>query len=137
VRLAGLEEFVAKLPHGLDTHLGEGTRLSGGERQRLGLARALIRNPRLLILDEPTAFLDSRTETGIMDTFREVRKDRTTLMVSHRLVPIRDADRIYVFRAGRIVEQGVHEELVSLGGLYHTMWEEQTRLRGLEGRYGD
>lgn len=116
VRLAGLEEFVAKLPHGLDTHLGEGTRLSGGERQRLGLARALIRNPRLLILDEPTAFLDSRTETGIMDTFREVRKDRTTLMVSHRLVPIRDADRIYVFRAGRIVEQGVHEELVSLGG---------------------
>ncbi len=136
VRLAGLEEFVAKLPHGLDTHIGEGTRLSGGERQRLGLARALIRDPRILILDEPTAFLDSRTETSIMETFRQVMKDRTTLMVSHRLVPVRDADTIYVFRAGRIVEQGVHDDLVRLHGLYHTMWQEQTKLRGLEEQYG-
>jgi subfamily B ATP-binding cassette protein MsbA len=137
VHLAGLEEFVAKLPNGLDTHIGEGTRLSGGERQRLGLARALIREPRILILDEPTAFLDSRTETSIMETFRQVMKSRTTLMVSHRLVPIRDADAIYVFRAGRIVEQGVHEDLVRQQGLYYTMWEEQTRLRGLEEHYGD
>jgi len=130
VRLAGLEEYIARLPQGLDTHIGEGTRISGGERQRIGLARALIRNPRILILDEPAAFLDSRAEHGIIQTLREVRKGRTTLMASHRLVSICDADVICVFRNGEIIEQGKHEDLLRHRGLYYTMWKEQTGLNG-------
>ncbi|MBM4083560.1 MAG: ABC transporter ATP-binding protein [Planctomycetes bacterium] len=132
IRRAELEGFVARLPQGITTHLGEGTKLSGGERQRIGLARALIRDPKILILDEPTAFLDSRTEHAIMDTFERAMRGRTTLMVSHRLVPVRHADVIFVFDQGRLVERGKHDELLALGGLYRKMWDEQTKLSGLE-----
>ncbi|MEW6360015.1 MAG: ABC transporter ATP-binding protein [Planctomycetota bacterium] len=133
---AELEGFVSRLPHQERTHLGEGTKLSGGERQRMGLARVMIRNPKVLLMDEPTAYLDSRTETSIMKTFAKAAEGRTTLIVSHRLIPIRNVDVIYVLDKGELVEQGRHEELLALGGLYKRLWDEQTRLRGKEGTKG-
>ena len=129
IERAELEEFVARQPHGLETNLGEGTRLSGGEKQRLGLARALIRDPKIMILDEPTSMLDSRTETAILRTIEREMRGCTTLLISHRLVPVKNADVIYVLDAGEVAEQGTHDELVALNGLYARMWAQQTRLR--------
>ena len=117
-------------PDGLDTRVGErGLKLSGGERQRVGLARALLAEPHVLILDEATSALDSRTEAAIQATLRRARKGRTTLVVAHRLSTIADADQILVLKAGRIVERGTHAELVTLGGEYATLWKKQTRGR--------
>jgi ABC-type multidrug transport system fused ATPase/permease subunit len=132
IHTAELDSFVSHLPYREKTHLGEGTKLSGGERQRMGLARVMVRSPKILIMDEPTAYLDSRTEASIMRTFVRAAKGRTTLIVSHRLIPIRSADVIFVFDKGELVEQGKHEELLQRNGLYKRLWEEQTRLRGLE-----
>jgi ABC-type multidrug transport system fused ATPase/permease subunit len=125
-RGAGLTEFLEELPDGLETELGEGTKLSGGQRQRLGIARALVREPRVLILDGPTASLDVRTEELVMRTFREVRRGRTTLMVANRLVTVADADVVFVMDGGELVERGTHAELLAHGGLYARMWREQT-----------
>jgi len=132
IHTAELDGYVSHLPHRERTHLGEGTKLSGGERQRLGLARVMVRNPKILLMDEPTAYLDSRTEASIMRTFARAAAGRTTLIVSHRLIPIRNADRIYVFDGGRLAEQGRHDDLLALNGLYKRMWDEQTRFSGLE-----
>jgi len=126
---AELTAFIRDLPDGLDTRVGErGLKLSGGERQRVGIARALLADPCILILDEATSALDSRTEAAIQKTLRRARAGRTTLVVAHRLSTIADADQILVLRAGRIVERGAHHELVAhLGGEYAALWRKQTR----------
>jgi ATP-binding cassette subfamily B protein len=112
----------------METRVGErGLKLSGGERQRVGLARALLANPRLLVLDEATSALDGRTEAAIQATLRKVRTGRTTLVIAHRLSTIVDADEILVVRRGRIVERGGHAELIAHGGEYAALWRRQTR----------
>ncbi|NBU27001.1 MAG: ABC transporter ATP-binding protein/permease [Caulobacteraceae bacterium] len=125
---AELTEFVAGLPEGMETRVGErGLKLSGGERQRVGIARALLAGPRVLILDEATSALDSRTEAAIQDTLKRARAGRTTLVVAHRLSTIADADQILVLRRGKIVERGRHEDLLAQGGEYAALWRRQTR----------
>ncbi len=127
---AELSAFIEGLPDGMATKVGErGLKLSGGERQRVGLARALLADPRVLILDEATSALDSRTEAAIQDTLRRARKGRTTLVVAHRLSTIADADEILVLKKGRIVERGAHDALLAAGGEYATLWKRQTRGR--------
>jgi ATP-binding cassette subfamily B protein len=116
---ANLADFVKSLPQGLDTPLGEsGTRLSGGQRQRLAIARALVRNPRLVILDEATSALDTESERLIQGPLVHLTHGRTTLIVAHRFSTIRHAHRIVVLQKGRIVEQGTHAELLALGGYF-------------------
>jgi ATP-binding cassette, subfamily B, heavy metal transporter len=125
---AELSGFIETLPHKMQTRVGErGLKLSGGERQRVGLARALLANPRLLVLDEATSALDGRTEAAIQATLRKVRTGRTTLVVAHRLSTIADADEILVIRRGRIVERGAHAELIAHNGEYAALWRRQTR----------
>lgn len=126
---AELDEFIRALPNGMDTVVGErGLKLSGGERQRVGIARALLADPCILILDEATSALDSRTEAAIQKTLRRARTGRTTLVVAHRLSTIADADQILVLKAGRIIERGGHHELVARqGGEYAALWRKQTR----------
>jgi ATP-binding cassette subfamily B protein len=120
--------LLARLPQGLDTVIGEGgTKLSGGERQRVSIARALLREPRLLIFDEATSALDSLTEQQVTETVRRVSEARTriTLLIAHRLSTVLHADAIYVLEKGRVVESGSHAELVALKGLYYAMWRQQ------------
>ena len=125
---AELGDFIRGLPEGMETKVGErGLKLSGGERQRVGLARALLTNPRLLILDEATSALDSRTEAAIQATLRRLRGGRTTLVVAHRLSTIADADQILVIKGGKIVEQGDHAQLIDADGEYAALWRRQTR----------
>jgi len=125
---AELGRFIDALPDGLSTQVGErGLKLSGGERQRVGIARALLANPRLLILDEATSALDGPTEAAIQETLRKVRAGRTTLVIAHRLSTIVDADQILVLRRGRIVERGTHAELLGRAGEYAALWRRQTR----------
>ncbi len=125
---AELGDFIRALPDGLDTRVGErGLKLSGGERQRVGLARALIADPRLLILDEATSALDSRTEAAIQATLRRVRQGRTTMIIAHRLSTVADADQIVVLKAGRVAEVGDHATLLALDGEYAALWRRQTR----------
>ena len=126
VRAAQLESFVLSLPAGYETVLGErGSRMSGGQRQRLSIARALLRNPPILILDEATSALDARTEAEILEVLDEVVKNRTTITITHRLGIAADADVVVVLEEGRLVEQGPHKEIVKSGGLYQKLWEEQ------------
>jgi ATP-binding cassette subfamily B protein len=126
---AELADFIRGLPEGMETRVGErGLKLSGGERQRVGIARALLADPCILILDEATSALDSRTEAAIQKTLRKARAGRTTLVVAHRLSTVADADQILVLKAGRIVERGAHHELVAhVGGEYAALWRKQTR----------
>ncbi len=126
---AELATFIRGLPEGMETKVGErGLKLSGGERQRVGIARALLADPCILILDEATSALDSRTEAAIQKTLRRAKAGRTTLVVAHRLSTIADADQILVLKAGRIVERGAHHELVArVGGEYAALWKKQTR----------
>ena len=125
---AELGPFIRALPDGMATRVGErGLKLSGGERQRVGLARALLADPRILILDEATSALDSRTEAAIQATLRRAKAGRTTLIVAHRLSTVADADEILVLRAGRIVERGSHADLIRREGEYAALWKKQTR----------
>jgi ATP-binding cassette subfamily C protein CydD len=119
VEQANARSFIAELPRGLDTPLGEdGLRLSAGQARRLALARAFLRDPALLILDEPTAELDPETEDQLLPALRRLRRGRTTLLIAHRLASVADADRIVVLRAGRVEEEGAPDELLARGGSY-------------------
>jgi len=118
-RLASAHEFIARMPLGYDTLLGDrGLTLSGGERQRIGIARAIIRNSPILILDEPTAALDTESEKVVIEAIERLMKGRTVITIAHRLSTIRDADKIIVLDRGVVAEQGTHEELLAHGGLY-------------------
>jgi ABC-type multidrug transport system fused ATPase/permease subunit len=126
-KAAQLHEFIEALPSGYDTVLGErGVRMSGGQRQRLAIARALIRDPRILVLDEATSALDSHTEREILDTLDDVAKGRTVISITHRLAIAAAADYIFVLEQGRLVEEGNHANLVKAGGLYSRLYAEQT-----------
>lgn len=119
--------FIAELPHGYDTQVGErGVRLSGGQRQRLTIARALVRDPAILVLDEATSAVDNETEAAIQRSLARVAHERTTIVVAHRLSTIRHADRIHVLHDGTVAEAGTHDELLRLGGRYAAMWAVQT-----------
>jgi ATP-binding cassette subfamily B protein len=118
-RAANAESFLRALPQGLDTHLGEGgTQLSGGQQQRVAIARALLRDAPILLLDEATSALDAESEQLVQQALEALMKDRTTLVIAHRLATVRAADRIVVLDDGRIVEQGTHDVLTKAGGLY-------------------
>jgi ATP-binding cassette subfamily B protein len=120
---AQCDDILEKLPDGMDTIIGtEGTYLSGGEQQRVALARAILKNAPIVVLDEATAFADPENEALIQKAFAALTKDRTVIMIAHRLSTVVGADRIIVLDAGRMVEQGTHEELVNAAGLYARMW---------------
>lgn len=136
-RRAQLGEFIAGLPDGLDTRVGErGLKLSGGEKQRVGVARAILLNPPILVLDEATSSLDSETEKDVQAALAEASRGRTTIAVAHRLSTLARADVIFVLDKGRIVERGRHEELLRRGGLYDQLWRRQTHLDGKGGVSG-
>ena len=125
-RIAHCDEFINQFPQGYDTIVGErGIKLSGGQRQRVSIARAILANPRILILDEATSSLDSESEQMIQDGLRRLRSGRTTFVIAHRLSTIRSADRILVLEAGEIVEDGTHAELLSLNGRYRQLYDKQ------------
>jgi ATP-binding cassette, subfamily B, bacterial len=125
-RAANAHDFIERLPEGYDTELGEGGKqLSGGERQRICVARAFIRNAPILILDEPTSSIDSKTELVILDALDRLMEGRTSLMIAHRLSTVRKADLIVVVNRGRVAETGSHEELLMNGGLYYQLYEAQ------------
>ena len=125
-RMAHLEDFIHSLPEGYETKVGErGLKLSGGEKQRVAIARVILKNPPLLILDEATSSLDSLSEQAILGALNEVSQQRTTLVIAHRLSTIRDANTILVMDGGRIVESGSHGKLLAAGGHYAQLWAQQ------------
>jgi len=127
-RMAHLDNFIHSLPDGYDTKVGErGLKLSGGEKQRVAIARVILKNPPLLILDEATSSLDSLSEQAILGAVGEISRQRTTLVIAHRLSTIRDADAILVMDQGRIVESGSHNDLLAAGGAYAHLWAQQHR----------
>jgi ABC-type multidrug transport system fused ATPase/permease subunit len=127
-RAANADAFIAELPQGYDSMLGErGTRLSGGQRQRIAIARALLRDPPILILDEATSALDTESERLVQQAIERLMRERTVLVIAHRLATVRYADEIVVLDAGRIVQRGSHEELLRAGGLYRRLYDLQFR----------
>ena len=125
-KLAQLDKFIEQLPEGYETMVGErGLKLSGGEKQRVAIARTLLKSPPILMLDEATSALDSHTEKEIQDALDKVSKDRTTIVIAHRLSTVIHADEIVVLEKGRVVERGSHGELVAINGLYASMWARQ------------
>jgi len=125
-RIAHCDEFISQFPQGYDTVVGErGIKLSGGQRQRVSIARAILADPRILILDEATSSLDSESEQMIQDGLRRLRSGRTTFVIAHRLSTIRSADQILVLEAGEIVERGTHQELLALNGRYRQLYDKQ------------
>jgi len=121
-RAAGIHEDIMNMPDGYNMDVAEGARLSGGQKQRIAIARALIKKPKLIILDEATSSLDIATEDAIIATLRESFKDVTTIIISHRFSLIKDADEIIVIDKGRILEHGTHEELIQSNGLYYKLY---------------
>lgn len=135
-RAANAHDFIAALPKGYDTVIGErGTRLSGGQRQRLAIARAILKDPPILILDEATSALDSESELAVQEAMERLMAGRTTLVIAHRLSTITGADKIVVLEAGRIVESGSHDELMRSGGAYRRLYELQFQLQATDARH--
>src|SRR5881394_2774256 len=129
-RIAHCEEFIGKFEKKYETIVGErGVKLSGGQRQRVSIARAILADPRILILDEATSSLDSESEALIQEGLKYLMKGRTTFVIAHRLSTIRRADQILVVEAGRIIERGTHETLYALGGRYYDLY---TRQHGID-----
>jgi ATP-binding cassette, subfamily B, bacterial len=127
-KAANIHERIQELPEGYDTVVGErGYKLSGGEKQRLAIARVVLKDPRILILDEATSSLDTTSERLVQSALVPLMKGRTTIAIAHRLSTILSADVIFVVDRGRIVERGTHEELLSEGGLYAQLYEQQFR----------
>src|SRR5437660_10705274 len=127
-RLANADEFIDRMPDGYDTMIGErGLTLSGGQRQRITIARAIIRDSPILILDEPSAGLDAESEKLVFDALENLMEGKTSIVIAHRLATVRRADVIFVVDEGRIVEQGTHDELLANGGLYSRLYELQFR----------
>jgi len=125
-RAAEAHDFILQLPQGYDTIVGErGQKLSGGQRQRVSIARAVIKDPPVLILDEATSAVDNETEAAIQRSMQVITRGRTTLVVAHRLSTIVNADRIYVLDQGRVTETGNHKELIAANGLYAALWKVQ------------
>ena len=125
-KLANADEFIARMPHGYDTMIGErGETLSGGQRQRIGIARAIIRDNPILILDEPTAALDTESEKLVIEALERLMKGRTVITIAHRLSTIRDADKIIVLKGGVVAEQGSHDELLARDGVYADLYRIQ------------
>ena len=123
---AGLAPDIAVLPDGYDTVVGErGITLSGGQRQRVALARALASEPRILMLDDTLSSVDAQTEREILTRLRPILRERTSIVVSHRVAAVKEADQIIVLDAGRITERGTHGELLAAGGLYASLYREQ------------
>jgi ATP-binding cassette subfamily B protein len=133
VEIAGLDTDLAEFPHGLDTQVGErGITLSGGQKQRLTLARAIARDPKILVLDDALSSVDAQTERRILDELRNVMQGRTSIIISHRVSSVRDADIIVVVDEGRIVERGSHAELLAQPGLYAELYQRQRLTEQLE-----
>jgi ATP-binding cassette subfamily B protein len=125
-RLAQIDAFIRMLPQDYRTMVGErGLKLSGGEKQRVAIARTILKNPPILLLDEATSALDTGTEREIQSALKEVSRNRTTLVIAHRLSTVVDADEILVLDHGTIIERGRHSELLALGGHYASMWNKQ------------
>lgn len=134
-RLARIHDFVTALPDGYDTRVGErGLKLSGGEKQRVAIARTILKRPAILLFDEATSALDTHTEKEIQASLREVSKDRTTLVIAHRLSTVVEADEIIVLDAGQVAERGRHAELIALDGRYADMWRKQQEAALLQQR---
>jgi ATP-binding cassette subfamily B protein IrtB len=129
--LAGLDRVINELPDGWDTRVGEGgTALSGGQRQRVSIARALVKDTPILILDEASAALDPENEAVLADTIAELATRKSLIVIAHRPRTVVSADRILVLDAGRITERGTHAELVDAGGTYTAFWQRRTRAEG-------
>ncbi len=137
-RLAKIDEFVARLPQGYQSMVGErGLKLSGGEKQRVAIARTILKNPKILVFDEATSALDTQTEQGIQASLREVAKDRTAVVIAHRLSTVVECHKILVLKDGVIVEEGRHQELLALGGEYARMWRLQAEAQDAQKKLED
>jgi ATP-binding cassette subfamily B protein len=132
-KIAEAHEFIKELPQGYETIVGErGQKLSGGQRQRIAIARAVLKNPPILILDEATSAVDNETEAAIQRSLEKITANRTTIAIAHRLSTVRNADRIYVMEYGKLVEQGTHEQLLAQQKIYASLWRVQSGLKTLE-----
>jgi ATP-binding cassette, subfamily B, heavy metal transporter len=132
-RKAAIHDFVVGLPDGYKSMVGErGLKLSGGEKQRVAIARTILKNPPILILDEATSALDTATEQEIQNALDEISRNRTTLVIAHRLSTVINADEIIVLSGGTIAERGTHRNLLAQNGLYAAMWERQREAREVE-----
>jgi ATP-binding cassette subfamily B protein len=129
-KIAEAQDFIMQLPQGYDTIVGErGQKLSGGQRQRIAIARAVLKDPPILILDEATSAVDNETEAAIQRSLERITVNRTTIAIAHRLSTVRNADCIYVMEQGKLVEQGRHEQLLEDQGIYASLWKVQTGIK--------